>query len=396
MARIARGWSGRQLAEHLGRDPHNVIPKSGVPRVDLVFRLARALGWSPAAVLEDLCVEHAASEPELGADFDSLNRAAYAAFIAGRFEEMISLALKAQRAASTPDERAEACLREAGGWDGVGRYVESLEALQRGSQLHGLSQMLRARLHGNLGHAYYLLSRIVEAEGVASAAIDDLAAMEGPGSDFDSDSHAYARAFALYTRGQCRRVRLQTEPESASRLARGAESDLKASMAEYERLRSGTGVMAYEPVVDTCRGGLLVVDAISGASPPDRCLERILARLAEVTDPTQLPSGYPLENIGWWCVFGCEIASRLITPPDRRDQLLGIFLNKGYEIVELSKHWALRERLLVFEYVRRIGMPEGGTPVLDAEDVRLVVDAMGRFPSFRPVGWSLLRTSPRI
>ena len=38
LAQLYRGWPVRRLAEELGRDPHNLVPDSGVPKIDLVMR----------------------------------------------------------------------------------------------------------------------------------------------------------------------------------------------------------------------------------------------------------------------------------------------------------------------------------------------------------------------
>ena len=52
LAQTYRGWSRRQLAEALGRDPSNLVPASGLPKIDLVVELARALDWSVEEVVE--------------------------------------------------------------------------------------------------------------------------------------------------------------------------------------------------------------------------------------------------------------------------------------------------------------------------------------------------------
>ena len=72
-------------------------------------------------------------------------------------------------AATTPEEQARACNREAGGWDGLGRYSNVLKAVQRGLRLSPVTSEFRRMLQANLANAYYSLFSLVEARSIATS-----------------------------------------------------------------------------------------------------------------------------------------------------------------------------------------------------------------------------------
>jgi hypothetical protein len=77
------------------------------------------------------------------------------------------------------------------------------------------------------------------------------------------------------------------------------------------------------------------------------------------------------------------------------EQAIAICTNKAAEIADHLNLWPLRERAFTLEWFRRqrVGhspSDEGLTWTLDAEDVRVLVGTMGRFPLFRPTGWAIL------
>jgi hypothetical protein len=76
---------------------------------------------------------------------------------------------------------------------------------------------------------------------------------------------------------------------------------------------------------------------------------------------------------------------------------VAIFTNKGYEIAEKLDNWALREKLFTLEFLQRqrlndlVGSPLEWT--IDGEEVRTIVGAMGRVPTFRQTGWDILNSA---
>lgn len=397
-AQTYRKWTHRELAVFLARDVHNLIPGSGIPKVDLICRLAKALDWPAHAVFSEVCGERPVAGEHLHRgvdDYREFNRAAYAAFTDGRFEDMIALALRMQSVAQSPEERAEGCLREWGGWDGLGRYEQCIESISLGLREVDAPLDLRLRLRANLGFTYFALGRLIDGEGVAAALLERVGST-GP----IDPSLLGVRAQALYVRGQCRRVRAVSELDERPYLVASAASDLELAEDAWRRYAETCGVGNYFAMAHTCRGALIANQAFSGHRRADDAVNSILAELDKATSVAQLPRGTWLESYGWWCVFGAEIVLSLGADGADVDQLLGILTNKGHEIAEHSENWALRERMLTIEYVRhtrregRHTSPEQST--LDSEDVQAIAGVMARFPAFRPLGWELIRRAPTI
>jgi tetratricopeptide (TPR) repeat protein len=395
MAMAYRDWSQRELAEFLGRDAHNLIPPSGIPKVDFVMRLAKALDWPAAAVLDDVCGlgadHHAASDQAAGSDFASLNRAAYQAWVDGAFERSVELALRASRVAQTPDEAAQADLRECVAWTYQGRCQSAIEACHRGLRRVAVSAQIAADLRANMASCYFALAHVHEAEGLAERLLGELDSLEPLP---DARWRVGIEAHLLYVRAQCQLHRAESEPLSATRLAVAARSDFTMSAEAWRRTAELLAMPGFLGRAHTCEGGLLVVQAILAERPLSEILEDFVAELDQAIDLRTVPKGDPLESFGWWAVFGASVALRL--PSSGQDQYLAVFANKALEIAEHSGNWSLRERAFTIDCLRSRRPSEFGGVVLDGEDVRVLTGAMGRFPAFRPAGWELLRRAGRI
>ncbi|HMN95668.1 MAG TPA: helix-turn-helix transcriptional regulator [Phycisphaerales bacterium] len=131
LAQRERGWTRRELAAALGRDPSNLAgrlsaSRIGLPKVDVAWRLAELLGWSIDDVLGPLCAPldrgadvvrsewSSAAELAIGASRDEpdeiapLRAAVAVAMESGRFSAVarrMTTALRAERI--DPDVAAE-------------------------------------------------------------------------------------------------------------------------------------------------------------------------------------------------------------------------------------------------------------------------------------------------
>ncbi|MEE8129337.1 MAG: hypothetical protein V3T48_03565, partial [Vicinamibacterales bacterium] len=75
LAQTYKGCSRKQLASALGRDPTKLVPKTGIPKLDMVVELAGALDWPVGEVASFLWGDRAPdSDSGNGEDFASLNR----------------------------------------------------------------------------------------------------------------------------------------------------------------------------------------------------------------------------------------------------------------------------------------------------------------------------------
>jgi len=394
LAQNYRGWSRRELARALGRDPTKLIPGSGVPKIDIVVDLAQALDWGVEDVIDFFWEISAAarSEMNLKDEFDALDQAARDAHRSGQFRLMIDIARHAWRKAATPEQRARACNREAGGWDGLGRYQNSLKAIQRGLIEGPVNLEFRRVLQSNLANAYYSLWSLVEARAIAS----DLVAW------FDRHPAQSARdrktfAFGLYVLGHtCRRL-IATESERASDLASEAQAALLDARDRYQQLSVDLDDPSLEGIANTCRGGLLEVDVVLRRRTPEVALETIASSLDTIGDVAQNPLGDRLESLGWWCIFGCNIALRHLTDDKSMQKYMAVFTNKADEIADRLENWAIRERVFSMEHAWRernsgnVGIRVPG--VIDREDVKIITGTMSRFPSFRATGLRILESA---
>ena len=84
------GCSRKQLASTVGRDPTRLVPKTGIPKLDLVVGLAGVLDW-PVGEVATFLWEDPKTQPvgDDGADFDTLHRQAGEAHRGGHHEQTL-------------------------------------------------------------------------------------------------------------------------------------------------------------------------------------------------------------------------------------------------------------------------------------------------------------------
>lgn len=392
LARAARGWSRSQLAKSLGRDPTKLIPESANPKMDYLMRLADALEWPIGEVVEAIAAGTRIPNGQApSVAFGELNTRLLEANRAGRFEEVVDLAKQMFQAARTGDERAHACIREAAGWDGMGRYPKVLEAAQRGLQQGPLSVRMRLALQATLANAQYTLWDLTPALGTSEVLARWYEA-NPPEKTYDWKRVAYV----YYVRGNTRRRMMAMEPENHLTHARLAREDLVHSEELYERLAGELSDDALRGIANTCRGGIIEIDVELGELDAKAGVDRMLDSLRNVAvDDRSLASDW-LESYGWWCIFGSNIALRHLKGRELQ-QPLSMFMGKALEIADRLNNWAMRERVFTIQYtlhnlmVDATGLDLAFT--IDDEEQSLIGATMGRFPSFRETGWKILETA---
>ncbi len=391
LAQVYRGWTRKDLAKSLGRDPTKLIPGSGNPKLDLIVSLAEVLDWSVEEVTN--CLWKTGQGEGIAADemtFDDLDDLAGEAYRRGDYRDMIRLAGRARRAASTPEERARSWNRELGGWDGLGRFAKTLEAAREALRETPVSDDLRRLLQGNLANAYYVLWHLTEARATASDLVDHFTS-HPPERDRDRRT----LAFSHYVLGHTHRRLIDVEPLHAGRHAQICQRHLTTSRDLYTSLADDLGDH-LRGIARTCHGGLLEAQVFSGELDCRDALAEINDCLGHVIDPAAV-SGDDLESYGWWCIFGCNLTLRHIS--DERDiqRYMATFTNKADEIANLLDNWAMRERVFSMQYAghrRFVGWT--GQPLrmtIDSDDVRMITGTMGRFPQFRKTGWDMLENA---
>lgn len=390
LAQTYQGWTRKELARALRRDPTKLIPGSGVPKLDLVVDLADSLDWSVDDVVDFLWERKPAAESANNhRDFETLDAAMRKAHRQGDYRLMIELSRQAFEVAENAEQRARACNREAGGWDGLGRYQNVLEAVQRGLQQRPVSAEFRRMLQSNLANAYYSLWSLVESRAIAAELIRHCQA-NPPESVRDRKTEA----FAHYVCGHTHRRMITGEPEQAKQHAEKAERHLSRARELYLNLSEDLKDGSFAGIANTCKGGITEVQVTSGALAPEAALQILCDGLEQVDEKLV---GDRLESFGWWCIFGCNIALRHLQDEKTLQRYMALYTTKADDIADRTGNWSIRERVFTMDHARwerAVGCSGFDIPrVVDEEDVRIITGTMARFPTFRDTGWRILRSA---
>ena len=393
LAQTYKGCSRKQLARALGRDPTKLVPKLGVPKLDLVVELAGVLDWPVGEVATFLWAGQSSSTAA-GSDenFDSLNRSAREAHRCGRYKHMLDLARQALAVATTGDQRARACNRQVGAWDGLGRYTEVLQACRQGLQEQDVEPEFRRVLQSNLANAYYSLWSLVESGAIAQNLLGWF--RENPPR---TATERKTNAFAYYVSGHTLRRLISVDARQTTVLAEAAAADLRQGRARYTELAEQLDDPSFAGIARTCHGGLIETDVALGRRRPQDGLAELSAGLDNVRDVSNELVGDQLESYGWWCIFGCNIALRHLDDERALQKHMAVFTNKADEIADRLDNWSMRERVFTMQYKRwerAVNVSGLDIPcVIDSDDVRVIAGTMGRFPSFRETGWRILHSA---
>lgn len=395
LARASKGWSRAKLAKALGRDPTKVYPDSGNPKADFIMKLAEVLGWPVGDVMEMVWgseeIIEGLEEAAVPTTFDELHAEGKKAHSRGEYEKLVELARAMYDVADTEGRKAFACAFEASGWDGLGRYVQEARAAQRGLQHHNLTPTMRNILRADLANAWYSLWDLTPALGTA-----DLLARW-----YDQNPpvkpHDWKRpAFVHYVRGNTYRRLSAVEPDSREAHARAAIADLTKAAELYERLAVELNEPSLGGIANTARGGILEMEVELGLRSAESAIAELSTGLEKIGEPARRPVGDWLESYGWRCIFGSNVAMRAMQGAELQ-QAMSLFLHRALEIADLANNWAMRERVFTLQFVLHQRLSEAtGLELqytIDEEDQRLITATMGRFPSFRPLGWQILETA---
>ncbi len=401
LARVYRGWNSTQLATALGREPSRAVPVTGNPKLDLIGRLADALEWEIGEVAESLADPGAVrGVPDLaGRSFAELDGDAQHAHRACDFALMEAVGLEMRARATTARERAMAANRLSGAYDGMGRYPRVLQCVREGLAEERIGADLRTMLTVNLANACYTLWNLEEARAISSSLVVRFDETPPRGR-----LERVAQAFSLSIRGQSARRLLGHDEGDGGRvrLAQAAERDLTRAADIYEMLADEFCDDQYEGLAHTARGGAIEASVAMGTMTAEDAVREIVERLDAAVDLAMPRSPAMLEGWGWWSVFGANIALRSgdqraleLAESSEFERAVAICTNKAAEIAEHLGHWAMRERAFTLEWCRRqtpgaVRREDARQWLLDAEDVRVLVGTMGRFPLFRPTGWAIL------
>lgn len=398
LARASRGWSRAKLGRALGRDPTKVYPDSGNPKADFLMRLAEVLEWPVGEVIETIWgngpLPVAFGERESiqsGADFRELYERARQAHGAGEYQRVVDLARAMHEAADSEERRAFACAMEYSGWDGLGRYLQGADAAKRGLRHGAISTTTRNILRADLANAWYSLWELTPALGTAEV-LADWYTHNPPERKVDEKRPA----FVHYVRGNTRRRLMGVEPELREAHGRAALDDLHRSAEAYTRLSEELEDPSLGGIANTCRGAIMEVEVELGFRDAADAIDRLLEGVRGARTDEELVVGDWLESYGWWCIFGSNLALRHVGGAELQ-RCVREFTDGALRIAERLDNWAMRERVFTLQFALHRVLAETSGLELDftigEQDQSLITATMGRFPTFRAVGWQILETA---
>lgn len=396
LARVMRGWSRAGLAKALERDPTKILPASGNPKTDYLIKLADVLEWPVGDVVEAIwrggfAGDGVAPQPETDATFKEVARDVTGAVGEADYHRVVELSQQMYALARNGDERAHACIREAAGWDGLGRYPKVLECAKRGLHQGALSLRLRLALQATMAHAEYTLWDLTPALGTSEVLVNWYT--ENPP---ERPADRKRVGFAYYIRGNTRRRLMTIEPENRVNHSHCAEADLRRAIEIYRSLEDAGSEGMPDGLTRTCEGALLEVGVETGEIRASTAISRIVESLEEIVDLDESGRADLYESHGWWCIFGSQIALRHLHGRELQ-HAIRVFNDKALEIAHRLDNWAMRERVFTMQYVLHQTISEASgfdiQYTIDEWDRSLITATMGRFPSFRPVGWRILETA---
>lgn len=384
LARIYRNCDLKVLAKDLGRDPTRLVPDTGNPKVDLLAGLARALEWPIAEVVRavrgKIAPEKALDPAVLDHSVAKLDALCVRAQQAGRHEEMLSFARALHHTARTPLEKAMACNRLGTAHGALGNHSAALQYLHEGNSCPGIeNETLKVSLLTNLANTHYALWNLVEAQTIATDAINQVV----PGNRRTQSLLAMAHA----VRGQVLRRSLGRQPLGQDRLATKAIDDLAVARGQYLELAEQFGGPAWTAHARTCLGGIIEMEASLGSTPPVLAIARL------TLEETSEGGNEALESQGWWLIFGSNVLVRHVHAHALVDGLEPLGEKLG-SIAERLDHWSFRAKAFSIELERRDQARRHRIEVppwtLEPRAVRTLVHTMGRIPPFRAQGWRIL------
>ncbi len=393
LARVSRGWSRAQLAAALGRDPTKIYPDSGNPKADFIMKLAEVLEWPVGDVMETVWGRKGdeidpQAEP---VKYEDLYATARAAHLAGQYQQMVDASRRMYEVAQSEERKAFACAMEYSGWDGLGRYMQGVDAARRGLAHTPISATTRNILRADLANAWYSLWDLTPALGTTEV-LATWYETNPPAKPVDRKRPA----FVYYVRGNTHRRLIALEPELKQAHCEAARRDLLRSAEMYTQLADELGDPSLAGIANTCRGGLIEIDVEMGDRSPESAVAELMEGVTTLDQNPNKAIGDWRESYGWWAIFASNVALRYLKGRALQTSM-STLLGKTLEIADGLNNWAMRERVftLQFSLHRQLSESSGlDLPLtIDEEDRSLITATMGRFPVFRNVGWRILETA---
>ncbi|MEY3142032.1 MAG: hypothetical protein RLY21_525 [Planctomycetota bacterium] len=383
LARTYRNWSVKELAIALGRQPGRLVPESGMPKIDLVVALAKALDWPIEAVVEHLvkpetALRSDAAAGDTRADFATLYSASLDKRLSRDYFEAIRLAVRAGAVADTPTRRAAASMIESDAHEACGSYLEALRCLRAAAQIDGVELAWRLLIDAKCANILFMQGNRTQAIGSASSVLEYTARIE-------ADHVArLARALALWARAHALRASIPvTSFEPWQPLAASAEKDFETCAEISEELRcSAHGYqdrnLTFATAVDVA---ILELRAVRDPEFAPAAIARLLEVVREGGDVSPGVS----ERKAWAAIALANTAKRSVTDDMQLWGMLELSSAALRAHASATSNWYFAHQHLELdsERRRRLGSLAHGSRLLDATEAKLVAGVLGHVPAAR-------------
>lgn len=383
LARTYRNWTVKELAHALGRQPGRLVPESGMPKIDLVVGLAKALDWPVEAVVDHLMKPPAGPRKvvhpkDTAADYARLYNESAAKRLERDYFEAIRLAVRAGVVADTGNRRAGALVLESEAHESTGSYVEAVRCLREAIRMEGIAIEWRIYCDSKLGNLLFMQGLTTQSLGIASSVLEY--AQNLPSSLLVRTSQMLGH----WTRGHVLRSAVPLlHTESWRSLAASAREDfckVKSLCMALVVETDGNPLYfgSFSGVIDPM---LLELDAICDEEQAEFAVQALLAILRE---GGSADSGIG-ERKAWAAVAVANTVRRVVPDEMQRRGILDVASAALRAHAVATSNWYFAHKHLELDAERRRNLVGHGTAsrALDALEAKLVAGVLGQVPAAR-------------
>ena len=383
LARTYRNWSVKELAHALGRQPGRLVPESGMPKIDLVVGLAKALDWPVEAVVDHLMKpasagKRTAFQHDTAADYARLYNESLQKRLGRDYAEAIRLAVRAHAVADTPTRRVAALLIETQAHEAIGSYSEAVRCVRESTRIEGAAAEWRLYADSCLAHLLFMQGNTTHALGIATSVLEYGEKL--PATIVTRTT----RMLAHWSRAHVLRSAIPVDLNAAWRpLASSARDDFRAAQSIGAELvaEAGQNPTYFATFVACVDPLLLELDAICDESCSEDSVRRLLGMVRD-DEHGQLGHG---ERKAWSAVSLSCTVKRFTTDEMQRRGLLEIASAALRAHAVATSNWYFAHKHLELDAERRRTLAGNGVAsrALDAVEAKLVAGVLGQIPSSR-------------
>ncbi len=384
LARTYRHWSVKELAHALGRQPGRLVPDSGMPKIDLVVGLAKALDWPVEAVVDHLMKPASSSrgavvQQDTAADYATLYNKSLEMRLARDYAEAIRLAVRAGAVADNPTRRAAALIIEAQAHESMGSFTESVRCLGMATRFDGVEADWRLYVDAHLANMLFMQGHVTQALGVATSVLEYGEKLQ------PTVRTSTARMLAHWSRANVLRSAIPSsgEIDAWRPLAESARSDLHAARDLGNELMQDVSdkPIYFRNFVGSIEPLLLELDTICDSASTEQAM-RTLIEMVRSTSDGELGHG---QRKAWAAVAIASIARRFVSDEMQRRGLLELASAALRSHAVATSNWYFAHRHLEIDAERRRSLSGNGVAprALDAVEAKLVAGVLGQVPGSR-------------